>query len=128
MTLKHSSMLAATALALAPLVAAAQQAVDVTAYREAEDDDLVVQPFNLTVDQIEDMDLKGAGGEEIGEVDDVLIDAAGQPVAVTLEVGGFLGVGDREVVLGLDQLKLMDDDFATDADKATIEALPDWKD
>jgi hypothetical protein len=74
------------------------------------------------------MDLKGAGGEEIGEVDDVLIDAAGQPVAVTLEVGGFLGVGDREVVLGLDQLKLMDDDFVTDADKATIEALPDWKD
>jgi hypothetical protein len=25
-------------------------------------------------------------------------------------------------------LKLMDDDFVTDADKATIEALPDWMD
>jgi len=128
MTLKHLSLLAATALAFAPLVVAAQQAVDVTAYREAEDDDLIVQPFNLTVDQIEDMDLKDAGGDEIGEVDDVLIDAAGQPVAVTIEVGGVLGIGDREVVLGLDQLKLMDDHFVTDADKATIEALPDWKD
>jgi hypothetical protein len=127
-TLKPLSVLAATALALAPLVAAAQQAGDVTPYREAEDDDLVVQPFNLTVDQIEDMDLESAGGDEIGELDDVLVDGAGQPVAVTLEVGGFLGVGDREVVLGLDQLKLMDDRFVTDADKATIEALPDWKD
>jgi hypothetical protein len=126
MTLKPS--LAAAALVFAPLVVAAQQAVDVTAYREAEDDDLVVQPFNLTIDQIEDMDLRGGGGEEIGEVDEVLIDAAGQPVAVTLEVGGFLGVGDREVVLGLDQLKLLDDQFVTDADKATIEALPDWED
>jgi PRC-barrel domain len=126
MTLKQS--LAAAALVFAPLVVAAQQAVDVTAYREAEDDDLVVQPFNLTIDQIEDMDLRGGGGEEIGEVDEVLIDAAGQPVAVTLEVGGFLGVGDREVVLGLDQLKLLDDQFVTDADKATIEALPDWED
>jgi hypothetical protein len=124
MTLKPS--LAAAALVFAPLVVAAQQ--DVTAYREAEDDDLVVQPFNLTIDQIEDMDLRGGGGEEIGEVDEVLIDAAGQPVAVTLEVGGFLGVGDREVVLGLDQLKLLDDQFVTDADKATIEALPDWED
>jgi hypothetical protein len=57
MTLKQS--LAAAALVFAPLVVAAQQAVDVTAYREAEDDDLVVQPFNLTIDQIEDMDLKG---------------------------------------------------------------------
>jgi PRC-barrel domain len=126
MTLKPS--LAAAALVFAPLVVAAQQAVDVTAYREAEDDDLVVQPFNLTIDQIEDMDLRSGGGEEIGEVDEVLIDAAGQPVAVTLEVGGFLGVGDREVVLGLDQLKLLDDQFVTDADKATIEALPDWED
>ena len=126
MTLKPS--LAAAALVFAPLVVAAQQAVDVTAYREAEDDDLVVQPFNLTIDQIEDMDLRSGDGEEIGEVDEVLIDAAGQPVAVTLEVGGFLGVGDREVVLGLDQLKLLDDQFVTDADKATIEALPDWED
>jgi hypothetical protein len=126
MTLKPS--LAAAALVFAPLVVAAQHAVDITAYREAEDDDLVVQPFNLTIDQIEDMDLRGGGGEEIGEVDEVLIDAAGQPVAVTLEVGGFLGVGDREVVLGLDQLKLLDDQFVTDADKATIEALPDWED
>ena len=68
---------AATALALAPLAVAAQQTVDVTAYQEAEDDDMIVQPFNLTVDEIEDMDLKSAAGEEIGEVEEVLTDASG---------------------------------------------------
>ena len=128
MSPKQLSLLAATALALAPLAAAAQQSPDLAAYQEAEDDDLVVQPFNLTVDDIEDMDLKSAAGDDIGEVEKVLTDAGGQPAAVTVEVGGFLGIGEREVVLGLDQLQLMDDHLVTAADKATIEALPDWDD
>jgi uncharacterized protein YrrD len=125
---KQLAILAATALALAPLALAAQQSSDVTAYQEAEDDDMVVQPFNRTVDDIEDLDVKNADGDEIGEVEEVLIDASGQPVAIAVEVGGFLGIGEREVVLGLDQVQLMDDDLVTSADKATIEGLPDWPD
>jgi uncharacterized protein YrrD len=125
---KQLAVLAATALALAPLALAAQQSSDVTAYQEAEDDDMVVQPFNRTVDDIEDLDLKNADGDEIGEVEEVLIDAGGQPVAIAVEVGGFLGIGERDVVLGLDQVQLVDDDLVTSADKATIEGLPDWPD
>ena len=89
---------------------------------------MVVQPFNRTVDDIEDLDLKNADGDEIGEVEEVLIDASGEPVAIAVEVGGFLGVGERDVVLGLDQVQLVDDDLVTSADKATIEGLPDWTD
>ena len=128
MTLKHASLCAAAVLALAPLAAAAQQSLDVSGYKEAEDDDLVVEPFNLSVDQIEDMDVKTAAGEEVGDIEEVLTDTSGQPVAVSLEVGGFLGIGEREVVVGLDQLQLADDDFVIDADKAMVEGLPDWKD
>ena len=84
----------------------AQQTTEATAYQEAEDDDMVVQPFNLTVDDLEDMDLKSAAGDDIGEVEEVLTDGTGQPVAVAVEVGGFLGIGEREVVLPLDQLQL----------------------
>lgn len=119
MTLKHLSLLAAAALAFAPLVVAAQQAVDVTAYREAEDDDLIVQPFDLTVDLIEDMDLKDAGGDEIGEVDDVLISRSRSPS----RSGASSASGDREVVLGLDQLKLMDDRQGDDRGPARLEGL-----
>jgi PRC-barrel domain len=129
MTLKHLPLCAAAVLALAPLVAAAQQTVDVTGYKEAEDDDMIVQPLNLTVDQVEDMDVKGTDGDEIGEVEKVLVDTSGLPAAVTVEVGGFLGIGEREVVLGLDQLQQVDDDdFVINANKDTIEALPEWKD
>lgn len=128
MSPKPLSLLAATALALAPLAAAAQQSLDVRALEEAEDDDLVVQPFGITVDDIDDMDLMNADGEEIGEIEEVLLDASGQPVAISVEVDDFLGDGEREVVFGLDQLQLMDDDFVTSVDKATVEALPEWDD
>jgi hypothetical protein len=97
------AILTVAALAMAPFAVAAQQATDVTAYKEAEDDDMLVQILNRTVDDIEDMDLKNADGDKVGEVEEVLIDASGQPVAIAVEVGGFLGVGDREVVLGLDR-------------------------
>jgi hypothetical protein len=125
---QHLALVAATALAVAPLAAAAQQTTEATAYQEAEDDDMVVQPFNLTVDDLEDMNLESAAGDDIGEVEEVLTDGTGQPVAVAVEVGGFLGIGEREVVFPLDQLQLVDDGLVTSADRATIEALPDWED
>jgi uncharacterized protein YrrD len=128
MNAKQLAVLAATALAMAPLDVAAQQSADVTEYQEAEDDDMLVQSLKHTVDEIEDMDLKNADGDEIGEVEEVLTDGSGQPVAIAVEVGGFLGVGDREVVLGLDQVQSKDDELVTSADKATIEGLPDWDD
>jgi sporulation protein YlmC with PRC-barrel domain len=124
---KQRTLFAATALIVAPLFAAAQ-AADVTGYKEAEDEDMVVAPLNLTVEDLEDMDVNSADGDEVGEVEEVLVDTTGQPVALVVEVGGFLGIGEREVILGLDQVKVVDDELVTAADKATIEALPDWKD
>ncbi len=49
--------------------------------------------------------------EEIGNVADVLVDQDGTIRGVIVGIGGFLGIGEREVVIGLDQL-----DFARDAD------------
>jgi hypothetical protein len=106
---------------MAPLAAAAQQSTDVAAYKEA-DDDMKVQPFDRSVDDIEDMDLKSADGDDIGEIEEVLLDADGQPVALAVEVG------DREVVLGLDEVDLKDDDLVTTVDKAAFEDLPVWDD
>lgn len=97
-------------------------------YREAPDDRMVVQPFNLTVDRIDDMDVHGTNGEKIGEVDEVLVDASGQPVAVSVEVGGFLGIGEQEVIMALDQLRLDGQRLVTSLTKQQIEALPRWDD
>jgi hypothetical protein len=94
--------------------------------REATDDELVVQPFNKTVEDLEDAALVSEAGEAIGEIEEVLVDANGQPAAVTAEIGGFLGVGQRTVVIGLDRLQLKDDDLATRLTKEELEAMQAW--
>jgi PRC-barrel domain len=95
---------------------------------EVEEDDRMVPELGMTVDQLDDMDLYGPGGEEIGEVDNVLADDSGAVVAVTAEVGGFLGIGDREVIVGLSQLQLAGDRLVTNMTRAELEQLPVWDD
>ena len=36
---------------------------------------------------------------EIGEIEDVVLDSSGQMVGVVADVGGFLGIGDKHVLL-----------------------------
>jgi uncharacterized protein YrrD len=74
------------------------------------------------------MRVVGADGESIGEVEDVLIDSTGRVVAVSVEAGGFLGMGDRDVIMQLDSLELQGDEFATTLTREEVEALPDWDD
>lgn len=121
-------MLSLLTTAALPAAMAQQGQAPASGLREAEDDAMIVQPFNVSVDKLEDMDLVGPGGEDIGEIDEVLVDAAGQPAAVAAEVGGFLGVGERDVVIQLDQLRLDGDRLATDLTKEQLEALPDYDD
>lgn len=99
----------------------------VPGYFEIKDDRRVIAPFNLTVDQLDDLDVFTAGGERLGEVEEVLMDAAGQPVAITVELGGILG-GDREHIVALDQLRLDGQRLVTNLSRAQVEALPLWDD
>ncbi|WP_187971988.1 PRC-barrel domain-containing protein [Aquibium microcysteis] len=91
---------------------------------EIDRDATPVPGLGISVGELEDMRIYGANGEEIGEIDDVLGDAAGQPSAVTLEVGGFLGVGEREVVINLDEIEVQGLRLTLDRTREQIEALP----
>lgn len=42
---------------------------------------------------------------EIGEVEDIMLDPEGQVVGVLAEIGGFLGLGEHEVLLAPDELR-----------------------
>ncbi len=91
--------------------------------------EVTVPPFNLSSTEVEDMNVLSDTGEEIGEVERVLVDENGQPVAITAEIGGFLGVGQRIVVIGLDRLELRGDDepdVATTHTKEELQGLPAW--
>lgn len=118
----------------APAYAAAQSAppqqsdLQMKSLVELDDDNETARWNGLSVDQLEDMDIVDANGDTIGDVEEVLADAAGNIVAVSAEVGGFLGIGDKEVVVAIDRLTMQGDRLMTSLTKEQLEALPRWDD
>ena len=90
---------------------------------------VMVTSLNLSSTEVEDMNVLSNTGEEIGEVEKVLVDENGQPVAITAEIGEFLGVGQRAVVIGLNRLELKGDDepdVATTYTEEELRGLQAW--
>jgi len=68
----------------------------------------------MPVGEIRGDDLKGttvygANDAKIGEIGDVVLSPDKKTDAVIVNVGGFLGIGEKEVAVGMDNLKFMTD-------------------
>src|SRR5690606_20298752 len=116
------------ALALFAAVILPAGALAQTTWLEIEDDALTVAPLNLTVDQIEDMDVYTAGGEKVGEVEEVLGMTQTAATALAVEVGQFLDVDDRDVIIRLDQITVQDDRLVIDMTKEQLATFEEWDD
>ncbi|MCH8505379.1 MAG: PRC-barrel domain-containing protein [Ectothiorhodospiraceae bacterium] len=74
-----------------------------------------------------------ADDEEVGTVQDLILDQDGQIVGVIVGVGGFLGIGDKDVALSWDSMdRELDADgdeyiFRVDADEDTLEEAPEYE-
>lgn len=73
---------------------------------------------------IDDAEVVTTDGTEVGEIDDVLIDPAGTPMAVVVEVDGLLGVDDQDVVFALSELTFAEGNYITALSETEIEGLP----
>ena len=49
--------------------------------------------------------MVGNNNETIGEINDVLMDAKGQVAGVIIGVGGFLGMGEKDVAIPMNALR-----------------------
>ena len=58
----------------------------------------------LTVDALGDMDLVGADGKEIGDIEGVVENNADKKQFVLVERGGFLGFGAKEIAVPVENL------------------------
>lgn len=85
-----------------------------------------VPALNLMAGQVDDMDVIGSDGEEIGEVSDILGDQNGVPQAVVIEAGGFLGLGEKRIVLMLNRLSLDMGRLRTNLTANEISELPEF--
>lgn len=68
--------------------------------------------------------------EDIGGISDLVLNSSGQMVGIVAEVGGFLGLGDKSVMLPLEDVRLVqiDEDsysYVTRLNEEQLEALPE---
>ena len=71
-------------------------------------------------------------GERIGDVNDLALDESGKVTAVIIGVGGFLGIGEKEVSMNLSETKRMVHSdgktyFTVNATKDQLKSAPDYK-
>lgn len=83
-------------------------------------------------DKLIGSDVKGHGDDNVGKINDLILDENGQVVAVIVGVGGFLGLGEKDVAIGWDALQRTakgDDDYEyrVNATKDSLTNAPEYK-
>ncbi|MCQ0987732.1 PRC-barrel domain-containing protein [Jiella marina] len=134
--MKFAASFAAMALVLAapafaqdtPSDPAAQSQTSSDVLVPIEDDDAPVPQLNLMAGQVEDMDVIGPDGEEIGDIENILGNQDGNAQAITVDVGGFLGIGEKTVIIMIDDVSLDMGRLRTTMSKDEIESLPAFDD
>ena len=124
LVLLTAAVATATALA-APMLGNAQgvpQTVQLTKV------DVVKVATGFRASKVIGSSVVNEAGDTVGRVDDVIIGEEGKAPFVVLAVGGFLGIGDKLVVLPYQQLKTMDRKIVMPgATKDALKDLPSFK-
>jgi len=89
-------VLAAGSIALAALVSAAYAATTTMS---------AVPPQSSTVTDWYKQDVYDPRQSKIGKVDDMLVDKSGKVTGLVIGVGGFLGAGEKDVIVPFDSVK-----------------------
>jgi sporulation protein YlmC with PRC-barrel domain len=76
--------------------------------------------------------VKNAATESIGSINEVVLGKDGKVAAVVIGVGGFLGMGEREVAVNFGSLRIAQDEnnrtvVSLNATKDGLKAAPEWK-
>ena len=92
-----------------------------------------VQASELTADKLEGARVYGAKDEDVGEINRIILKENGQVDRVVLDIGGFLGMGEHQIAVTMDELNIVRNadgsDFRIyiDANQATLKAQPEFK-
>jgi sporulation protein YlmC with PRC-barrel domain len=100
-----------------------------------------VAPTAVTAKDLDNVVVYSSDNQNVGEISDVVVDISGKVDAVIVDVGGFLGIGEKPVAIGFNGLDIRKDkdnkvfaysklskaqlDAATKYDKSAYEAQRD---
>ncbi len=71
--------------------------------------------------------------ETIGDINDLVTDESGKVIAVLVGTGGFLGIGEKDVALGFEDLRFVRDEndaikVIANVSQETLASAPDYRD
>jgi sporulation protein YlmC with PRC-barrel domain len=122
---KHSRVaLVVLALVCGPLVASAQPPAPPAPTRPIWRELRLSEARNVL-----GMRIKNEQGRDVGEIDNLLIDTQNGRIShVVVAVGGFMGVGEKKVVVPWSDLRIASDGKTSVAtlDQAKLESAPRW--
>jgi sporulation protein YlmC with PRC-barrel domain len=92
----------------------------------------MVPSGDIEVDTLIGMDVYGINDEEIGEIGDLVLSTEGQVEQVLIEVGGFLGLGEKNVAIPFEELTILrsnenDVRVYLDTTEDKLQAMPEFE-
>ncbi|HEY9055810.1 MAG TPA: PRC-barrel domain-containing protein [Aurantimonas sp.] len=69
----------------------------------------VTDQSQLTADNLMGTTVYGPNDQTVGEIGDIALSEDGKVDAIIVDVGGFLGIGEKEVAVAMDNLQFMQD-------------------
>jgi sporulation protein YlmC with PRC-barrel domain len=107
----------------------AQTASDDAAAQDLLDD---MQRAALTADDLEGKAVIGSDGDRVGEISDLVLTNDGKIEKVIVDVGGFLGIGEKPVAMSFDELRISKDEngglsVRTDQTESSLKNMEKWK-
>jgi hypothetical protein len=110
---------------------AVQRAQEVPVVEAVEKKSAATFSGDVSAKELLSENVVNAANESIGDINDVLIGHDGKVAAVIVGVGGFLGMGEKDVALPYDQLTFSKDGnnnliVGTSATKESLEDAPEY--
>jgi sporulation protein YlmC with PRC-barrel domain len=69
-----------------------------------------LQPDQWRASDLEGLDVYSSNnGDKIGDISEVIFDSSGKVQAVVIGVGGYLGIGKREIAVPFDQIRFVNE-------------------
>jgi sporulation protein YlmC with PRC-barrel domain len=63
----------------------------------------------MRVDQLVGKSVYNSAGERVGEIDEVVVNRSNRATAAVVGVGGFVGIGEKKVVVPFDNMRMQGD-------------------